>query len=174
MLSIRGLNLGAKGLDGTTIVYNPSDDPEELFGTDLEKCLVSISMHSLRDPSQAPGSMTTVQLSAMLPYDYTDDWEGGKEAMADKLIASAEKVIPGLSEHIVCKHITTPHTLEQDTLNSQGAIMGWHATPGGKMRSQRTPIKNLYQAGHWTFPGGGVPTVVASGRNAAQLVLKGK
>jgi len=28
------------------------------------------------------------------------------------------------------------------------------------------------QAGRWTFPGGSIPAVVTSGRNAARLVLK--
>lgn len=167
------LNLKAMGFDGVYNIYNPGDDIDELFGTDPEKCIVSINMHSIIDPAQAPDSTTAVQLVAMLPYDMVKDWRAAEEAIADKLIASAEKVIPRLSEHIICKHIISPLTFEQSTLNSQGAPLGWQLTPGGKMRSQKTPIKNLYQAGHWTFPGGGVSHVVISGRNAAQLVLRG-
>jgi prolycopene isomerase len=154
-------------------IYNPSNNIGELFGIDPEKCIVSIIMHSIIDPSQAPGSNTTVQLVAMLPYHVVKDWKAAEEAIADKLIASAEEFIPRLSKHIISKHIISPLTFEQSTLNSQGAILGWQLTPGDKIRSQRTPIKNLYQAGHWTFPGGGVSQVVTSGRNAAQLVLRG-
>ena len=95
-----------------------------------------------------------------------------KEAVADKLIASAEKIIPGLTNHIVIKDIATPLTFERYTLNSYGASMGWFPAPGGGMRSQRTPIRNLYQASAWTFPGASIYAVVPSGRNAAQLVLK--
>ena len=167
------LNLKAMGFEGVYNIYNPSNDIGELFGIDPEKCIVSINMHSIIDPSQAPGSNTTVQLVAMLPYHVVKDWKAAEEAIADKLIASAEKFIPRLSKHIICKHIISPLTFEQSTLNSQGAILGWQLTPGGKRRSQKTPIKNLYQAGHWTFPGGGVSQVVTSGRNAAQLVLRG-
>ncbi len=168
-----GLNLKAMGFEETYIIYNPNNDIGELFGTDPEKCIVSINIHSIIDPAQAPDSTTAVQLVAVLPYDMVKDWGAAEEAIADKLVASAEKVIPRLSEHIICRHIISPLTFEQDTLNSQGATLGWQLTPGGKIRSQKTPIKNLYQAGHWTFPGGGVSQVVISGRNAAQLVLGG-
>jgi len=168
-----GLNLKAMGFEETYIIYNRSDDLGELFGTDPEKSILSINIHSIIDPAQAPDSTTAVQLMAMLPYDMVKDWGVAEEAIADKLIASAEKIIPRLSEHIICRHIISPSTFEQCTLNSQGATLGWQLTPGGKIRSQKTPIKNLYQAGHWTFPGGGVSQVVTSGRNAAQLVLRG-
>jgi phytoene desaturase len=167
------LNLKAMGFGVVYNIYHPSNDLGELFGIDPDKCIVSIIMHSIIDPSQAPGSNTTVQLVALLPYPVVTDWKAAEEAIADKLIASAENFIPRLSKHIVCKHIISPLTFEQSTLNSQGAILGWQLTPGDKIRSQKTPIKNLYQAGHWTFPGGGVSQVVISGRNAAQLVLKG-
>lgn len=166
-------NLRALGFDRATIIYNPSDKIEELFGTDPEKCTVTIEIHSISDPSFAPGSTAAVQLMMMLPYDAVGDWNAEQEVIADKLIASAEKVIPGLSGNVLFKHITTPLTIEQATSNSQGSP-GWYPIPGSKPRKQKTPIKNLYQAGHWTFPGSGVPQVVVSGRNAAQLILKRK
>ncbi len=177
------LDLRAMGFDGAAIVCNRSDNLDEIFSTDLDKCCLQIRMHSLLDPSQAPERMATVQLLSPLPYDYMGSWKrekGGtwgegyeklKQEVADRLIAAAEKIIPGLSRHIVCKDIATPLTYERNTLNSQGAA-GWFPGPSGKMRSQKTPIKSLYQAGQWTFPGPGVPTVVTSGRNAARLVLK--
>ena len=167
------LNLKVMGFDEAFIVYNPCDDIDELFGTDPEKHQMSILTNSIKEPSQVPNSNTCVQLLAMFPYDAVENWEAEQDAIADKLIASADNVIPRLSEHIICKRITTPLTMEQNTLNSQGA-MGWLPTPRSKVRSQKTPIKNLYQAGQWTYPGAGVPTVITSGGNAAQLALKGK
>jgi len=168
------LNLRAMGFDGANIIYNPSDDIGELFGADPAKCTVSINIHSILEPSQAPDSTTAVQLTAMLPYDTVEDWTAAEGAIADALIASAEKVIPRLSQHVICKHISSPLAFERSTLNSRGASSGWYSAPGSKRRSQKTPIKNLYQAGQWTFPGEGVPAVVTSGRNAAQLVLRRK
>ena len=179
------MDFRAVGIKASELSYCPSNDVGELFGTDPEKCGLGIRLHSMLDSSQAPQGKGTLVIVASFPYDYMDCWRQGesnkhkeeyeelKQSLANKLIASAEKVIPGLSQHIVYKRIATPITLEQATLNSQASAMGWYPLPGGKMRSQKTPFKNLYQAGHWTFPGGSVPAVVASGRNAAQLVLKG-
>ncbi len=178
------MDLKALGFDGTSIVYNRSNNVDDAWSGDPEKCSLWIMMHSLREPSQAPKGMATVQILTLLPYNYMGYWKRGvdgtrgkeytelKEAAADKLITSAEAIIPQLSKHIICKNIATPLTFERYTLNSEGASHGWFPAPGAKMRSQKTPIKNLYQAGHWTFPGGGVSTVVVSGINAAQLVLK--
>ncbi len=178
------LDLRAIGFDGTSIIYNRCDDLDKIFSPDLDHCYLSIKMHSLRDTSQAPENMATVQLSTSLPYDYMGHWKRQtdgtcgeeysqlKESVADKLIASAERFIPGLSDHIVVKDIATPLTFERYTLNCQGANMGWFPAPGGKMRSQKTPIRNLYHAGAWTYPGPSLYAVVPSGRNAAQLVLR--
>jgi prolycopene isomerase len=117
--------------------------------------------------------MSAIQIMTMLPYEFSPDWEKDKEAIADKLIFSAEEVIPDMRDYIICRAISTPLTFERTTLNTQGAI-GWYPAPCRKMLRQKTPIKNLYQAGQWTFPGAGVLAVVASGRNAAQLVLKNR
>jgi all-trans-retinol 13,14-reductase len=178
------MDLKAMGFDGTIIIYNRSDNIDDIWGGDAEKCSLYIMMHSLRDPSQAPEGMATVQIETPFPYNYMGYWKREtdgtrgkeytelKEALADKLIASAEKIIPQLSKHIVYKDIATPLTYERYTLNSEGASHGWFPAPGAKMRSQKTPFKNLYQAGHWTFPGCGIFTVALSGRNAAKLVLR--
>ena len=178
------MDLRVLGFDGATIIYNRSDNIDDVWGGDPEKCSLWIMMHSIRDPSQAPEGMATVQLVSLFPYNYMGYWKRNpdgargkeyqelKEALADKLITAAEAIIPQLSQHIVYKDIATPLTFERYTLNSEGASHGWFPTPGAKMRSQKTQIKNLYQAGHWTFPGPGIYTVALSGKNAAQLILK--
>jgi all-trans-retinol 13,14-reductase len=178
------INLKAMGFDGTTIIYNRSDNIDDIWSGDPEKCSLWIMMHSLRDPSQAPEGMATVQLASPFPYDSMSYWKRNpdgtrgkeykelKEALADRFIAAAEEIIPGLSQHIICKDVATPLTFERYTLNGEGASHGWLPIPGAKMRSQKTLIRNLYQAGHWTFPGSGIFTVAVSGKIAAQLVLK--
>lgn len=180
------MDLRSMGFKTSELSYCPSNNVDELFGTDPGKCGLSLRLHSLLDPAQAPEGKGTVVIVASFPYDYGDCWKQAgadpdkkeyqelKQSLANRLIASAENVIPALSEHIVYQRVATPITLEQATLNSQGSAMGWYPGPGGKMRSQKTRFRNLYQAGHWTFPGGSVPAAVASGRNAAQLVLTQK
>ena len=176
------MDLKTMGFNGTTIVYNRSHNLDDLWSGDPERCTLWIMMHSLRDPSQAPEGMATVQIMTPFPYNYMGYWKREmdgtrgkeytelKEAMADKLIASVEEIIPQLSKNIVCKDIAL--TFELNTLNCEGASHGWFPVPGAKLCSQKTPIKNLYQAGHWTFPGSSIYAVTFSGKSAAQLVLK--
>lgn len=178
------MDLRSAGLTASEVSYCPVNDVDELFGVDPGKVGLGIRLHSLLDPTQAPQGHGTVVLVASFPYDYEDRWRGAaedpgreeyeelKQSLADRLVASAENVLPGLSRHIVYERVATPVTLERATLNSRGSAMGWYPSPGGKMRSQKTRFRHLYQAGHWTFPGGSVPAVVASGRNAAQLALR--
>jgi len=75
------------------------------------------------------------------------------------------------------REISTPLTLERYTANFEGAAYGWEQSPnqvGPRRLSPRTPIENLYLAGHWTFPGGGIASVTVSGRIAAQEVLRAR
>jgi prolycopene isomerase len=122
-----------------------------------------------------------VAISAFVPYELFRDgddihphYKEIKEEIAQKIIGIAEQVIPGLSKHIMVRDASTPLTYERMTLNRHGAAMGWYlsAREFSRIRSQKTPIANLYQAGHWTFPGGGIPMVIISGINAARLVLR--
>ncbi|HIH97864.1 MAG TPA: NAD(P)/FAD-dependent oxidoreductase [Thermoplasmata archaeon] len=182
-----GVNMDLKEkFGGEMIHYIP--DLDELETSDPSKCPIEIIIYSNRDLSLAPPGKSTVAIAAGIPYDYMNNWntENGergeayrklKEEVADQLIKTAGNVIPRLSEHIACKDIATPLTYERYTLNSKGSMMGWDPTPENmskmfKTRKQDTPIKNLYQVGHWTFPGGGAPTVMISGKNCAKQILK--
>ncbi|GAF92554.1 unnamed protein product, partial [marine sediment metagenome] len=110
----------------------------------------------------------------MAPYHLVGkSWREEKKRVTEKLIAKAEKLIPGLSQHILVKDSASPLTVERYTLNSLGAAMGWAFSPEMFLRrlDQKTPIPNLYLAGHWTMPGGGVPAVALSGLRAARLIL---
>lgn len=176
-------DLREEGQRAPYVLYNRCCEPDRMWGTDAAICPLQIRIPSLADASVAPPGHSVVQLLAFMPYDCRGCWgreadgtrgaryRAIKEEVADCLIRSAEEIIPGLSQHVVCKDVSTPLSYERYTLNSKGAS-GWLPLPGDKLRSQRTPIRNLFQAGQWTFPGAGVPTVVASGRSAADLVLR--
>jgi prolycopene isomerase len=180
------LNLTEMGFDGALIHYYPtiSRNPwgeKETEGFDVEKQRTAIRMDSINNPMLAPRGKHTVAISAFVPYELFRDGDDIhphyteiKEETAQKIIGIAEQVIPGLSSHIMVRDSSTPLTYERMTLNTRGAAMGWYlsAKEFSRIRSQKTPIANLYQAGHWTFPGGGIPMVIISGINAAMLVLK--
>ncbi|MBW2040391.1 MAG: NAD(P)/FAD-dependent oxidoreductase [Deltaproteobacteria bacterium] len=180
------LDLAQMGFDGTLIHYYPtiSKNPweeKDMEEFDIEKGRMTIRVDSIKNPMFAPMGKHTVAISTFVPYElfkkgdnispyYTEI----KEEVAQKIIDITEKVIPGLSSHIMVRDASTPITYERETLNRHGAAMGWYlsAKEISSIRTQKTPIANLYQAGHWTFPGGGIPMVIISGINAAKLVLK--
>jgi prolycopene isomerase len=180
------LDLTQMGFDGALVHYYPSIpknpwEEKDVRGFDIEKEKMAIRMDSIKNPMLAPTGKHTIAIAAFAPYELFTD--GGntnfhyaeiKEEIAQKIIRITEKVIPGLSHHIIVRDASTPLTYERKTLNTHGATMGWNlsAQELSTIRSQKTPIANLYQAGHWTFPGGGIPMVIISGINAAKLVLK--
>jgi len=160
-----------------TIVYETYDNTQEwnrLLKGELAIPCFGISIPTLVDPSLAPPGKHVVIIMTMAPYYLAGkSWREEKERFAKKLIAKAEKLIPGLSQHIVVQDAATPLTYERYTLNTLGAAMGWAFSPQMFMKrlEQKTPIPNLYLAGHWTMPGGGVPAVALSGLRAARMIL---
>jgi phytoene dehydrogenase-like protein len=69
--------------------------------------------------------------------------------------------------------VATPYTTWRYTLNREGAYEGWLPTPSMLMTPlPRTlpGLRNFYMAGQWVVPGGGVPTCIASGRDAVRIM----
>ncbi|MCJ7663984.1 MAG: NAD(P)/FAD-dependent oxidoreductase [Desulfobacterales bacterium] len=180
------LDLAQMGFDGDLVHYYPvlRKNPWEekgIRGFAIEKEKMAIRMDSIKNPTLAPHGKHTVAIAAYAPYEFfmngakiSPHYTEIKEEMAQKIMGIAEKVIPGLSSHVMVRDASTPLTYERETLNMHGATMGWYlaAKEFSRIRSQKTPIAHLYQAGHWTFPGGGIPMVILSGINAAKLVFK--
>jgi phytoene dehydrogenase-like protein len=105
-----------------------------------------------------------------------DAYRAEKNRLADILIDQAEKVLlPGLRKAIELREVATPLTNVRYTANTRGAIYGWDQTldnSGQGRFPQRTPIKNLYLAGAWTFPGGGYGACIPSGLQAFAQIMK--
>jgi len=168
--------------NGSVLLYCPSYHVEDVNAPAnvlSDTGFVFISIPSLDDESLAPDGMHCVELH-MIGYYYDmvkemnkEEYKAFKERIADVLIARAEKVIPGLSRHIVVREVATPLTFERYTRNYRGASCGWGLTPEALSQAldQKTEIRGLYLAGHWTYPGGGIPQVMMSGSLAAKIVL---
>ena len=97
-----------------------------------------------------------------------------KREFADALIKKAEKVIPGLSRHILIRDAATPKTFERYTSMPEGAIYSFDQSIGTKRPYFKTPIKGLYLASASTFPGGGIEATVISGIICANDVCNWK
>ena len=143
----------------------------------------SITLYSNTDPGLAPDGKSVVTLLAIVPYEYKNNWSRNvnyeeyvkiKEEVAWKLIKKAERVIPGISDSIEVMEVATPRTFERYTLHEKGALYGFSHTPEQShiyRVKQKSPIKNLYLAGGWTFPGEGQSTCIMSGYLTAQMIL---
>jgi phytoene dehydrogenase-like protein len=148
---------------------------------------IEMSIPCLNNPALAPFGKSGIIISALAKSGFSRDWETQegkstpayyalKEKVADQLINIAQKVIPGLNQHILFRQIATPYTYSRYTLNSGGSICGWtydrnttfhRKGTSGMGTSMLTPIRNLLQAGHWTVYPGGAPVCILSGRMAA-------
>jgi prolycopene isomerase len=182
------MNPREKGIIEHETIWYSSYDLDYIYNSCLQGKFeegFGICTPTLCDPGLAPENQHIISLICPIPYDYKENWEteNGKRGSSYKklenetmhrLIKKAERVIPELSKHIILSEAATPLTLERYTENYKGAAYGWASTIGqsGLSRLQpKTPIKNLYLAGHWTTPGGGTLAVALSGRNIAKVII---
>jgi prolycopene isomerase len=168
------------------IIVNEFDDYTKIFQPmkdgDIEKVQFGIANYSNLEPNIAPKGKNVISVVTLMPYDWNNGWresEGPeqykklKEEVAKKLIKRIEKQLPGLSSSIEVLEVATPRTNEHFTLNYKGSIYGWANSLSQSMLNrlpQKTPVKNLYLAGAWTFPAGGQSAVLMSGYSAAELI----
>ncbi len=120
---------------------------------------------------------------SLCTIDYLSDWEDldpeayrqKKELVAKTFIGRLEKLIPGISEEIEYYEIGTAKTVQRYTLNPGGAIYGYAQLPeqsGILYRPSNTsPVRNLYFASAWSFPGGGFTGAMLSGWFCARDIL---
>jgi len=129
---------------------------------------IDIVVNSNADPSLAPKGKSSVTILTGANYrDFpergTEEYSRKKRRMTEELIRKAEKVIPGLSRHIIVQDAATPKTFERYTSMPEGALYSFDQSIGTKRPYFKTPIKGLYLASASTFPGGGIEAVVISG-----------
>ena len=136
---------------------------------------IGIMIPSKADASLAPRGGASMTLIKLVPQDETAGWDRKakgynerKHLYADGMIAEVEKVIPGLSKHIVYRQESSPRTFERYAWTTSGSIYGssWDS-PHPPIKS---PVPNLYLAGSGVFPGPGVEAVVISGALAASEI----
>lgn len=98
-----------------------------------------------------------------------------KERVAEQVVAALEGRFPGLSAQVEMVDVATPVTYERYTGNWRGSFEGWLLTPqNAQVLVPRTlpGLRNFYMAGHWTMPGGGLPTALLTARWAVQVMCR--
>lgn len=128
----------------------------------------------------------SVLVGAILPYSYMNYWRTGEHRKRSqeyyRLKDAAQQVIlqrifakmgPDFEKAVHYSLAATPVTYERYTNNPGGAIMGWKIDKHnvGRFIPYESPVKNLYFAGQWVYPGAGVPAVMGSGYFVARKIL---
>ena len=175
--------VGEVGIEDTEIFYNTGYDIEADYKAVIECDMTDpgfgLTLYDNLYQGYSPKDKNTINIISTQGYEHwktfeTDYFEGKKEAynrekkrIADILIDRVEEILlPGLRGAIDIIEIGTPLTNVRYTSNTRGAIYGWDQTlenSGNRRVDHRTPIKNLYLSGAWTFPGGGYGACIPSG-----------
>ena len=140
--------------------------------------------HYCFDPSLAPPGKSALIAMLITQYGYWQRIYGRRlydteqTQVSDIIIDYLEKIYPGIREDIEIVDEATPLSYERYTGNWQGSSCGWLLTKETMpmmmqgMRKVLPGLRNFYMAGQWVEPGGSVPVVAMSGRNAIQVICR--
>lgn len=153
---------------------------EAKYGRFSRRPYIDIILPSMIDPDMAPpGKHVMSCFVQYAPYQLREGtWEQQREALGDTVIDTLSEYIPNLKSIILHRQVMTPWDIEQTTGLSQGNIFQGELTlsqlfflrPAAGWAKYRTPIRNYYQCGSGTHPGGGITG--APGKLAALEILK--
>jgi phytoene dehydrogenase-like protein len=155
------------------------DDPVLIAGEERREIGVK---HYCFDPSLAPAGKSAVVVMLRSNYDYWQNIYGRRPydteqtEVSDQVIAFLERRSPGLRADIEIVDEATPLSYERYTGSWQGSTTGWLLTTKTMTMNIMSMSKTLpglddfVMCGQWVEPGGMVPVVAMSGRNAIQLL----
>lgn len=147
-----------------------------------------ISIPSMRNEDLAPKGKTGVIISTLFDYSvikhildlgFYDEFKQVSESYVIDLFN--ETLFKDFKSSITNKFSSTPLTIQKRTGNKDGAITGWAFTkkniPVEKRllqiaQSVKTPFKDVYQSGQWTYSPSGLPISILTGKLAADRIKK--
>ncbi len=131
-------------------------------------------------PGLAPEGKTLVKAVFPSTYDYwhrlksenPETYKAEKKRVSLLILEAVGRYFPGFESTVDMVDVATPDTFHRYTGNQEGSLIAWGAVPETPMMLGKTipGIENLYLAGHWVMPGGGVPQAAMSARQAIQAV----
>jgi all-trans-retinol 13,14-reductase len=170
-------------------IYQACDD-----GRLPENLPLFITAASVKDPSTdriAPRGCSSIEIMTWVPadprlwqvhegpaagerYHRNRDYRSFKDRLMEQLIDGAERVLPGIREHIVWKEAATPVTQERYTLSTGGTSYGIEVALdqfGPNRPGAATEVPGLYLAGASTVFGHGIVGSMRGGVGTASAVL---
>jgi phytoene dehydrogenase-like protein len=153
---------------------------EAKYGCFSHRPYIDVIIPSMIDPGMAPpGKHVMSCFVQYAPYELREGtWPEQREAFGDAVIDTLAEYIPNLKDILLYRQVLTPWDIEQVTGLSQGNIFQGELSlsqlffqrPAPGYAKYRTPVRNYYQCGSGTHPGGGISG--APGRLAALEILR--
>lgn len=132
-----------------------------------------IYVPSLHSPELAPPGYYAVTVYTIAPNRLSDGtWSARREELGDKLLAEAEKVLPGLRQRSRVSVVLTPEDFQARThlrhhsFGGAAPIMGKDAVP------HRTPVGGLWFIGAQSQSRGGVANVMTGARDCIRMIFE--
>ena len=195
-----GLDIDLRGrIPNTNYLYYTSFDIEGPYQDCLDGRVPSdlgffITVASVKDPHTetiAPKGYSSLEIMSLVPADYSvwgiekgpasgeryhrnPVYQSLKERLTDALVEGAERVIPGIGEHIIWKEAATPISQEHFTFSTGGTSYGIDLAVdqfGPNRPTPKTEIDGLYLAGASTVFAHGIAGVMRGGVGCASAVL---
>jgi phytoene dehydrogenase-like protein len=140
---------------------------------------MDIILPSVLDPDMAPpGKHVMSCFVQYAPYNIKGGWNDQKrEAFGDAVINTIARYAPNIKDIILHRQVLTPADIESTFGLTEGNIFHGELTlqqlftmrPAVKWADYTTPIKNYFQCGSGTHPGGGITG--SPGEMAAKKIL---
>ena len=131
-----------------------------------------IYLPSMHSPELAPAGHHAVTLYTIAPNRLSEgSWEARREELADKLVAEAERFVPGLREHTQVRVVLTPEDFQQRTHLAHHAFGGISPVMGMTNPAHQTDVEGLWFIGAQSESGGGVMGVMKGARSVARRIL---
>ena len=156
---------------------NAYDDAK--YGNFSKKPFMDIILPSVLDPEMAPpGKHVMSCFVQYAPYNINGGWNDQKrEAFGDAVVDTLAQYAPNIKDIKLHRQILTPSDLESTFGLTEGNIFHGELTiqqlfslrPAVRWADYTTPIRNYYQCGSGTHPGGGITG--SPGEMAAKKIL---
>ena len=150
------------------------------YGKFSQEPYMDIIFPSVIDPGMAPpGKHVMSCFVQYAPYDIRGGWNDQKrEDFGDGVINAIARLAPNIKDIILHRQVLTPADLESTFGLTEGNIFHGELSlqqlfvlrPAVKWVDYKTPIKNYYQCGSGTHPGGGITG--SPGEMAAKKILR--
>lgn len=182
------------GYDSGNYWYSDTASLEETYSIEhtgpemLDKEAFSggfMTFTTVKDPSKRRDDKHTVEVFSMVPYQAFKEWketrfEGRpdsykavKEKLTSAMMKTAEKIMPGISEHVIFSDLGTPLTNVHFARATEGSLYGTEKSRfqiGPFAYPVRSEIPGLFLCGASTV-GHGVAGATLSGLHAAKAIL---